>query len=472
MIALMEQENKVKMEQKRQPNLRKVMIWTFVVSIVMMLVLYMYSYVFPYPLKPAELERYFSHYEDFDYATSSYTHILRKGNTVWCDGSYVDKIQKWKIPGEIISINEDDFFPGIVIFRNNGKVYAKISLDGYKEFEIMGDEYVASIRHNDDSSLFVLDRKSNTLYEYFSSGKLGRQIHLSKKAKAYQVTPNCQEGLLIIEEKELIFIRDDKTIRKPFPRFGEPFLINYPFMTDMHDAFIIIYDGKSFHLYNCCFSFDYVSTLEPSKIFTQISDYSMFVNSDDGTYVVYLDDNPDNYREKKIFIKKVLDEPIDPSKLAIRGKIFENVLVFAQTDAYNTNLRWIEYYFDDYNSNNWGHQVIENIYKIDGKVELIFKDFDSILLKSSNKIIYEVPDVLGRRHYKLDLFNTLPYKRLDKSVNWFLDRMNLIISKKLYYEIGNIRIHGFLAFIGLILFLLGILMLLKYIYWFFFLGKQ
>lgn len=427
----MEQETKEKNKQRKQPNLRKVAIWTFVVSITSMLVLYVYSYVFPYPLKPAALEKYFSQYEDFDYATSPYIHILRKGNTVWVDDPYYDYKGKWEIPGKIISINQSDLgdYSAVIIFSKDNKYYARMFdyniMDSKKEFEIKGQEYISSIESKEGVSFFVIDKKKNTLYEYFTNGKLGRQIQLSKNAKTYKILPNFQLGLLIIEEKELIYIKGDKTIKKPFESFGKSFLLNNPYGYESIDTFIIC-NGKSFYVFDIS-QLNLITKLETAKIYSKISDFSLFVNSDEGTYVVFIDNDPNNLSETKIFLKKILQEPIDPSKLATKDELFSNALIFAKSTERRTTLRWIEYCYDGNNTVNWRHQVIENYYQIDGEVEQIFKNYDDYIIKSSSDKFYEVPSAIGFGDKRYALFNTIPYKRLDSNINWFLDRLSMNI---------------------------------------------
>lgn len=435
----MEQENKEKLEQKRQPNLRKVMIWTFVVSIVTMLVVYMYSYVFPYPLKPAELERYFSHYEDFDYISSTTPRILRKGNTIWADGRFVDNIKKWEIQGEIISINQtrrtDNSF--VIIFRNNDKYFARIFtyyLNGIKnEFEIMGDTYISSINRKEGVSFFVLDNNSNALYEYFTTGKVGRVIKLSKNAKAYGVYPGYQDGLLIIEENELIYLYNDQILKKPYRLFGKPFIISYPYGYGSLDNYIIIYNGKQFDLY-WANDLDYISTVELPNKFSQVYDYSMFLNSSDGTYVAYV--NVGENDKKRVIIKKILDEPVDPLRIDINHINLSNILVFTQYENGKTNLKLIQYCFEGYNSSSWRHQVIENKFHFDGDVEQIFTfGFRSYYIKTNDSSIYLIPEILGMEDNRYALINTIPYKRLDRKINWFLDRLSMNI----YQRILNIH---------------------------------
>lgn len=343
-------------------KLKKVLIWSSVISVVCVIFLYSISYVFPIPA--IEIKEWLPVTEE---QTNTISDLDKKINLI---SAFEHSLIESHI--SYTKYRNDNYMPQFFIYEINNKIYLKpflIHTEHNNEnisnkiisdaIQVDGDELVSVLTANDNysASFFVYNKQANVVTEHFLSGKTGRIFKLDGEPTFVQKCDNeisLYNCLVIMDKNKLIYLSLYNNIEKYFywKTQKKPtgfFYLNYKingYEKGFEEHTFVAHDGMTFYL------FDYIGELISKNTFpnilTQIVANSQLYIDNKNTYIIKMIDARKSIEEKNISIE-------------VKQILKFNILLDTKLNKINTCEDII--YFGYQKSNNYelGMLILQNI---------------------------------------------------------------------------------------------------------------
>lgn len=356
-------------------KLKKVLVWSSVISVVCVIFLYSISYVFPIPAieikewlpEPKEQTNTNSYLDRITNLISAFEHRLIESHisyTKYRNDNYMPQFF-------IYEINNKIYLKPFLIHteHNNENISNKIISDA---IQVDGDELVSVLTANDNysASFFVYNKQANVVTEHFLSGKTGRIFKLDGEPTFVQKCDNeisLYNCLVIMDKNKLIYLSLYNNIEKYFywKTQKKPtgfFYLNHKingYEQGFEEHTFVAHDGMTFYI------FDYKGELVSKKSFpmalTQVAPKSLIFVDDYKTYVAKIVDKRESLEDKNISIEV---EQILNFKINLDEKL-SNI---------NTNKNIL--YFGHQKSNYYDLGTLTILYRSDSSIEIDYYRFN------------------------------------------------------------------------------------------------
>lgn len=453
----MEQETK----NKKQPNLKRVILWTTLISVVATLVLYYFSYIFPIPAVEIDSTGIPQTKEEYEQ---------------W----YLKKliIQNAKVPESDLEFGEKitsymECYDGVIyLFKKNNKTYAFVTAKLYgKSYTIYYKHFSFAVENGDlldfdftndysneksfidKSKIEIFSRGKENVFIYNLNGQLASKQYMPKETK-YDVNRVTREYYL-----NRFFIKSD---------FSD---ISTEFKIPLHsDNFSIIrkrdYGGIASEIYYYIFDNNtitaygyYMDLYDDRPAWRKIYPFTFLespfncslINTSNGLYFFYYDSN-----EGKLSYHKISDNIIDMNLIFLSNDYEIQFINNLNTEDNYVNVKYIQIrdhigtsypYWDKENLIEWNYHIPGRFKWMSSYGNVVCTDKG---LYTTQTAVSKIDFIKPKHTYHENKLDSFPYYNLFASRNFIYDKIEKLFDinfrdmgkKLLFYALGLFLIVG------------------------------
>lgn len=390
-------------------KLKKVLVWSSVISVVCVIFLYSISYVFPIPaitipyykskmderINVSPLAEFYDLHKEFVKSLENkrilFSRYLQNKHTFY-----------WSDP-EIYTFSIDSQTYMKPLFYNSLKDRDFLSKSDFNAIKVDGNKLVAFFESSEINNIrfFIYNEANHNLTEYFINGKIGRKYFFNSDPSFifdFEINSEIIKKLFVLDEKKILFIADTENEDYTYSWNIRSRPSGFQYIHDYDDVFtssglanFIAYNGDTFYIFNS-FESKFISKQRLSEELEQLIPDSQVYRDSENTYLLTVNHHwhDETIINVDINLNRILKHSISP--IPILEKINTNNVIHYFFGKQNKNYFNLEmYYLYNFKNKNI-HEIHKYKFIIPGTVSSCERIDDSIYLFDTDIGRYILPE--------------------------------------------------------------------------------